>query len=276
MSNNYNSLSKSTHSTVVVKTNSSLMVNTKDYSYSPDSKGEGNDKVLILETRNTLRINMVEEPQEEKVDPHSRVFFNVNLPSGCFVNVKDGTTSEDVAIANGILNVRGSEGTSDSVYGDVSSGETRDRILASLFVNRKDSLSVPIEHVETISRIITPKNNPTLMVLKRVPSENKETIIKTEQIKIEPSTMTTKGIDSFSVELIAGRRSHIRLKEVDSTIKIKSVSTIPSSLYFDPVDSTIKGIPFIIGTHEVTVEMEDGMKVFLRIKVIPDDLSIVI
>jgi hypothetical protein len=275
MSNEFNSLSKSFHSSMKVKTNSSLRVNTKDYSYSPDSKGEGIDKVLILETKDTLRVNQIENIVNETVNSNDKVFFNIHLKKGCFVSLKDEFAGTDVAIANGILNVKSNNSVEDS-YVNVNSGRTRESVLSSLFVNRKDKEVIPVKHVETIGRIVTPKDNPKLMVIKKVASENKETIINIEQIAIEPSVMTTKGIDSFSVELIAGRRSHIRLKEVDSTIKIKSVSTIPSSLYYDPLDSTIKGIPFIVGTHNVTIEMEDGMQVNLRIKVIPDDLSIVI
>lgn len=111
-------------------------------------------------------------------------------------------------------------------------------------------------------------NSRTLIVKKKFIATD---FIDSKLIEIDSNKTASNGLDSFSVEVNAGRMCNIKLKESDSFITISAIENLPSSLYFDDKDNSIKGVPFILGEHLVVITLANLNKIKLLLKILPDD-----
>jgi hypothetical protein len=76
------------------------------------------------------------------------------------------------------------------------------------------------------------------------------------------------GLQNMSLKVVAGKPISVKLSLEDKLIISQTVN-LPSSLYFDREKGTIEGIPFVLGTHYVTIIMTNKSEVTLVLEVIP-------
>lgn len=84
------------------------------------------------------------------------------------------------------------------------------------------------------------------------------------------------GLQNITLRVIAGQRLSMKLTSSDSEGGQGSIITdlvgLPASLYFNKMNSSIEGVPFILGTYELTANLQNKNKIMINLIVLPKDL----
>lgn len=77
------------------------------------------------------------------------------------------------------------------------------------------------------------------------------------------------GLHNLVIRAIAGQKMSLSLNSINTTrdTVVVDLLNLPSSLYYDKENSSIKGIPFVLGRHELTAVLynKNTVKIYLEI-----------
>lgn len=253
--------------TIKVKVGGSLNVLNKE-TIIDEKKNTININNIILKDNNSLMISSKNNISLDKKKLTNKINIEVGNNNSLNVFNKVIINKDNISLGNIELVVKGKKDDNELLK-NYNKIRLRNE---SLRVSRVDKSITEYKPIITSNKLRLLNNSPTLFVNKKLSTENNAFTIDSKDVIIETNITKANGIDSLSVTISAGKKCLVRIKEKDSIINVKYIKGLPSSLYFDEVDSTIKGIAFITGEHLVRIGLDSGMEVRLLLIVVPDDV----